>query len=45
MTNSSRRIVHDHMPPDLARRIAENTNQQTPPAPTQNQDGGDKTKQ
>ena len=44
MSSSTRRQVNDHMPPDLAKKIAENTNQQSSPPPTKNQDGGAKPK-
>lgn len=45
MSNNSRRQVNDHMPPDLAKKISENTNQQSSPPPAKGQDGGEKTKQ
>lgn len=43
--SNGRVSVNDHMPPDLAKKIAEKTTQQAPPAPTKNQDGGGKPKQ
>lgn len=45
MSSSTRRQVNDHMPPDLAKKIAENTNQHSSPPPAKSQDGGAKPKQ
>ncbi len=44
MTNNRVVGVNDHMPPDLAKKIAEKANQQTPPPVTNSQNGGSKPK-
>lgn len=44
MSNNNRHMVNDHMPPDLAKKIAEQANKQISPPPAKNQDGGAKTK-